>query len=85
MLVDELEHELKSMDNYKTALEPVFSKHPELQLYIKTFILPLSAADCPKWHHFKRLIASGWNPDVSIIPEQGPLMVCLNAYEDILS
>lgn len=84
MLIDEFEQDLKSMDNYKTTLERVLNKYPELQLYSKKYVLPLPA-DWPGWYYPKKLIASGWNPSIGIIPEQGPFHVCLNAYEDVVS
>lgn len=34
---------LKSMDNYKTILECVLNKYPELQLHSKKYVLPLPA------------------------------------------
>ena len=83
MLIDEFEQDLKSMDHYKTALEKVFNKYPELECYGKKYVLPLPA-DWPGWYYPKKLIASGWNTSVNIIPEQGPFHVCLNAYEDVV-
>ena len=83
MLIDEFQQELKSMDNYKRALEHVLQKYPELEQYSKTFIVPLPA-DWPGWYYPKKLIATGWKPNVSIIPEQGSFHVCLNAYEDVV-
>ena len=83
MLIDEFQQDLKSMEDYKMALERVLNKCPELQLYSKKFVIPLPA-DWPGWYYPKKLIASGWNPNVSIIPEQGPFHVCLNAYEDVV-
>lgn len=83
MLIDEFQQDLKSMENYKTALDHVLNKYPELQQYSRKFVLPLPA-DWPGWYYPKKLIASGWNPNISIIPEQGPFHVCLNAYEDVV-
>lgn len=83
MLVDEFQQDLKSMEHYKMALERVLNKCPQLNLYSKKFVVPLPA-DWPGWYYPKKLIASGWNPNISIIPEQGPFHVCLNAYEDVL-
>ena len=71
------------MDNYKTALERVLNKYPELQLYSKKFILP-PPADWPVWYYHKRLNASGWNPDISIIPKKRPFLVHLNTYKDVV-
>lgn len=83
LLIDEFEQDLKSMDNYKTALEHVMNKCPQLREYSKNFILPLPA-DWPGWYYPKKLIENGWNSSISIIPEQGPFHVCLNAYEDVV-
>lgn len=83
LLIDEFEQDLKSMDNYKTALEHVLNKCPQLREYSKNFILPLPA-DWPGWYYPKKLIENGWNSSISIIPEQGPFHVCLNAYEDVV-
>ena len=83
MLIDEFQQDLKSMDNYKTALEHVLQKYPELEQYSVNFILPLPA-DWPGWYYPKKLIATRWKPNLSIIPEQGLFHVCLNAYEDVI-
>lgn len=82
-LINEFQQDLKSMKNYKMALERVLNKYPELQLYGKKFVIPLPA-DWPAWYYPKKLIASGWNPNISILPEQGPYHVCLKAYEDVV-
>ena len=74
----------KSMDNYKTALEHLLQKYSELEQYSKTFIVPLPA-DWPGWYYAKMLIATGWKPNVSIIPELGPFHVCLNANKDVIN
>ena len=58
-------------------------KYPELEQYSKNFIVPLPA-DWPGWYYPKRLIATGWKPNVSIIPEQGPFHVYLNACEHVV-
>ena len=73
MLIDEFQQDLKSMDNYKTAFEHVLQKYPELEQYSVNFIVPLPA-DWPGWYYPKKLIATGWKPNLSIIPEQGPSM-----------
>ena len=60
--------DLKSMDNYKTALGHLLQKYSELEQYSKNFIV-LVPADWPGWYYPKKLIATGWKPNVSIIPE----------------
>ena len=49
--------------------------------YSKRFILSLPA-DWPRGYYPERLIGSGWNPDISIIPKQRPFLVHLNTYKD---
>ncbi|KAL9965000.1 hypothetical protein ACROYT_G028723 [Oculina patagonica] len=71
MLIDEFEQDLKSMDNYKAALNHILNKYPGLEVYSKKFVVPLPA-DWPGWYYPKKLIASGWNPNINIVPEQGP-------------
>lgn len=84
MLIDEFSQNLKSMADYQTTLEKILNKYPEMVTYTKKFVVPLPA-DWPGWYYPKKLIASGWNANISIIPEQGPFHVCLNAYEDVVS
>ncbi|CAH3108737.1 unnamed protein product [Porites lobata] len=73
MLVDEFQQDLKSMEHYKMALERVLNKCPQLNLYSKKFVVPLPA-DWPGWYYPKKLIASGWNPNISIIQNKGHFM-----------
>ena len=54
-----------------------------MQTYAKKFVVPFPA-DWPGWYYPKKLIANGWSLNISIIPEQGPFHVCLNAYEDVV-
>lgn len=83
MLLEEFEQDLKSMGNYRETLNRILNKYPGLELYSKKFVLPLPA-DWPGWYYPKKLIANGWNPNINIVPEQGPFHVCLNAFEDVV-
>ena len=54
-----------------------------MQTYTKKFVVPFPA-DWPGCYYPKKLIANGWSLNISIIPEQGPFRVCLNAYEVVV-
>ena len=74
---------LKSADDYKAVLNLEFECCPQLIPYLNTFVIPCPG-DWPTWYFVKKLIAHSdeHSPLNSIIPEQGPFHVILNATED---
>ena len=83
VLVSESEQELKSTDSYKAVLDLVFKCCPQLVPYLEKFVMPCPG-DWPTWFCFKKLIAhsDSNSPLNSLMPEQGPLHVILNATDD---
>lgn len=83
VLVSESETNLKSADDYKAVLNLEFECCPQLIPYLNTFVIP-SPGDWPTWYFVKKLIAHSDEHSAlnSIIPEQGPFHVILNATED---
>lgn len=55
-LVDEEERSLKSMENYKGALENTIRKQPVLNQYMQKFAV-FTSGDWPTWYFEKKLIA----------------------------
>lgn len=90
-LVDEFEQTLKSMEDYKKAIDHTLnSTSNQLPEYMQRYILPFPG-DWPTWYFTKKLIAltsingtTGSHNYSSIIPEQGPFHVSLNANEDVI-
>lgn len=72
-LVDEFEHELKSMNAYKIVYENMIIKGPEFKLYLDRHVVP-APGDWPTWYYMKKIIAqlpqNSPSPLISIIPEQ---------------
>lgn len=86
VLVDEFERSLKSKDDYRAALDHIFQTCPDLIKYLKSYVIP-APGDWPTWYYQKKIIAqedSSNSPYLSLIPEQGPLHVSLNAQEDVI-
>lgn len=86
VLVDEFERNLKSKDDYRAALDHIFQTCPDLIQYLKSYVIP-APGDWPTWYYQKKIIAqenSSNSPYLSLIPEQGPLHVSLNAQEDVI-
>ena len=83
VLVSESETNLKSADDYKAVLNLEFECCPQLIPYLNTFVIPCPG-DWPTWYFVKKLIAHSDEQSAlnSIIPEQGPFHVILNATED---
>ena len=58
----------------------------QLKVYLSKLALPTPCV-WPTWYYFKKLIAQEVNEDsplLSMIPEQGPFHVTLNAQENIM-
>ncbi|EDO31553.1 predicted protein [Nematostella vectensis] len=86
-LIDEFEQSLKSMEDYKSAIDHIFLCCPQLEHYLKKFVVP-APGDWPTWFYQKKLIAQEVNADasfLSVIPEQGPFHVFLNLQEDVVT
>jgi len=86
VLVDEFERSFKSKDDYTAALDHIFQTCPDLIQYLKSYVIP-APGDWPTWSYQKKIIAqenSSNSHYPSLIPEQGPLHVSLNAQEDVI-
>ena len=86
VLVDEFERSLKNKDDYRAARDHIFQTCPDLIKYLKSYVIP-APGDWPTWYYQKKIIAqedSSNSPYLSLIPEQGPLLVSLNAQEDVI-
>ena len=72
------------MNDYSSAITHEQQCSPAYGVYLKSFLVP-SPGDWPSWYHIKKLIiivsAPEQSPLLSLIPEQGPFHVTLNAYE----
>ncbi|KAL9961091.1 hypothetical protein ACROYT_G029973 [Oculina patagonica] len=88
-LVDEFEQNLKSMGNYRSAINHITEVCPSLQEYMENNLLFLSG-DWPTWYYNKKIICQ-LRPSVdpyfllSIVPWQGPFHIYLNAQEDVVT
>ncbi|KAK2547227.1 hypothetical protein P5673_032935, partial [Acropora cervicornis] len=60
ILVDEFEQSLKSMKNYKSAINRPLNCCPELRQYLDKFVKP-APGDWPTWFYDKKLIAQEMN------------------------
>ncbi|XP_048579707.1 uncharacterized protein LOC116614556 [Nematostella vectensis] len=86
-LIDEFEQSLKSMEDYKSAIDHIFLCCPQLEHYLKKFVVP-APGDWPTWFYQKKLIAQEVNADasfLSVIPEQGPFHVFLNLQDVVVT
>ncbi|XP_067038680.1 uncharacterized protein [Acropora muricata] len=84
-LIDEFNQSLKSVVNYREALAHLLNKAPELEDYLKKFLVVLTG-DFPTWKYNK--IIAEWDPlrepassVPSFIPWQGPFHISLNVEE----
>ena len=89
VLIDEFEAGLKSMEDYKAALNHTFHSALPLHDFCKLFVIPLPGG-WPTWYYTKKIIAqlpepsSQEHPYFSLIPEEGPFHLCLNINEDVI-
>lgn len=82
ILIDEWEHNLHKKKDYLSALNHEQQCCPPFTIYIKNFLVP-SPGDWSSWYHVKKLLVDvpTDSPLLSLIPEQGPFHVTLNAHE----
>ena len=82
MLVDVFEQDLHSVNNYSSALTHEQHCSPAYGNYLKNYLVP-SPGDWPSWYYVKKILVSAPDdsPLLSLIPEQGPFHVTLNAHE----
>ena len=84
-LIDEFKMALKSFQNYKDAALHILQFVPELKQCLEKFALPFPG-DWPTWFYTNKNIAQETNLSshfLSLILEQGPFHVSLNAQEDV--
>ena len=87
LLIDEVEKDLHSKDDYLDVLHHILDSQPEIEEYAKSFVIP-SPGDWPTWYQQKKIICE-WNnsqPEalLSLMPEIGPFHVHLNSCEDVV-
>lgn len=82
ILIDEWEHNLHRKKEYLSALNHEQQCCPPFTIYIKNFLVP-SPGDWSSWYYVKKLLVDvpTDSPLLSLIPEQGPFHVTLNAHE----
>ena len=82
ILIDEWEHNLHRKKGYLSAPNHEQQCCPPFTIYIKNFLVP-SPGDWSSWYYVKRLLVDvpTDSPLLSLIPEQGPFHVTLNAHE----
>ena len=77
---------MKSKHDYRGALDHIFQTCPDFIHDLNFYAVP-APGDWPTWYYQKKIIVqedSSNSPYLSLIPEQGPLHVSLNAQEDII-
>ncbi|KXJ06379.1 hypothetical protein AC249_AIPGENE23163 [Exaiptasia diaphana] len=82
VLIDEIEKDLHSLQNYKDTHSHMFDVSPELKHFASTYILPV-AGDWPTWYFHKKDICLS-EENINMIPELGPFHVYLNSTEDVI-
>ena len=82
ILIDEWEHNLHKKKDCLSALNHEQQCCPPFTIYIKNFLVP-SPGDWSSWYYVKKLLVDvpTDSPLLSLIPEQGPFHVTLNAHE----
>lgn len=82
VLVDEFQQNLHSVNDYKSALTHEQQCSPAFNKYLTKFLVP-SPGDWPSWYYVKKILvhAPEDSPLLSLVPEQGPFHVTLNAHE----
>ena len=86
VLVGEFQENLHSVDDYQAALIYEQQCSPAFGDYLKKFLVP-SSGDWPSWYYVKKILVDvpQESPLLSLIPEQGPFHVTLNAHETAVS
>ena len=81
-MVDEFQQNLHSVEDYQSALMHEQQCIPAFGDYLKKFLVP-SPGDWPSWYYIKKILihVPEESPLLSLIPEQGPFHVTLNAHE----
>ena len=81
-MVDEFQQNLHSVEDYQSALMHEQQCSPAFGDYLKKFLVP-SPGDWPSWYCIKKILVDvpEESPLLSLIPEQGPFHVTLNAHE----
>lgn len=72
VLIDEIEQNLHSKENYKDTHHYIFQVIPELTRFLETNILPV-AGDWPTWYFHKKIVCH--DPEAEpLIPELGQFL-----------
>lgn len=82
VLIDEIEQDLHSKQNYKDTHQYIFQALPSLSRFLEINVLPV-AGDWPTWYFHKKIVCHDPEAD-SLIPELGQFHVYLNGIENVV-
>jgi len=85
ILIDEIEQNLHSKDDYRACHQYIFDVIPEFKEFLKLHVVP-TVGDWPTWYHQKKIVchAELEQEVTSLIPELGQFHVYLNSSEDVV-
>jgi len=85
ILIDEIEQNLHSKDDYCTCHQYIFDVIPEFKEFLKLHVVP-TVGDWPTWYQQKKIVchAELEHEVTSLIPELGQFHVYLNSSEDVV-
>ena len=85
ILIDEIEKNLHSKDDYQACHQYIFDVIPEFKEFLKLNVAP-TVGDWPTWYHQKKIICHSQldQQATSLIPELGQFHVYLNSSEDVV-
>ena len=85
ILIDEIEQNLHSKDDYCACHQYIFDVIPEFKEFLKLHVVP-TVGDWPTWYHQKKIVchAELEHEVTSLIPELGQFHVYLNSSEDVV-
>ena len=85
ILIDEIEQNLQSKNDYQACHQYIFDVIPEFKEFLKLRVAP-TVGDWPTSYHQKKIVCHAkFDPEVtSLIPELGQFHVYLNSSEDVV-
>ena len=85
ILIDEIEQNLNSKDDYHACYQYIFDVIPAFKEFLKFHVVP-TVGDWPTWYHQKKIVCHAeLDQEVTfLIPELGQFHVYLNSSEDVV-
>ena len=82
MLIDEIEKDLRGLQNYQETHSYISDVIPEQKPFLESKVVPVTG-DWATWYFHKKMVCQINPESLTLVPELGQFQIYLNGIEDV--